>query len=479
VTSQSPRAALPQTLSLFLLLGCFLLSSCGGNSTLRGSAGDGIGSGSSGVNIVAQFDGDTGSGNPPSYKDHPDMAIGANGTQVVETTGQNVMVYSYSGSILHSTSVVKFISAATGTVGTINDPRVIYDPFISRWLFVCSCSENYLIVSATSDATGTWKGVPLSSDSGDLLMRVGFDRNGVYVGEVAQGSPTQNLFALPNADVAWSGAGTVSLAHEAIATGMPFDQIPVVDLNANKSATAPEYFVVRSGPAQTGSNVTLSLLVSSVTWSGLPSSPVAQFSSTPTTIPTGFLYNTPIDMAQPALPNIRGVEDHRLFAAYAYAGTHIYALVASGPCTSNCGSQGADAHDLIFFFDLSIPALTLNQGVKISSAGGDLIFPSLAVDAQGNVAIAATGVSSVAPPSIYEWHQLSSDAPGTIHGPNLLTPGNDSYSCINTPVGWGTYSATVQDASNGMNLWTVQEYGNSSTPCNWFTHIVDFQITGP
>lgn len=407
------------------------------------------------------------------------MAIGASGSQVVETTGQNVMVYSYFGNILQSTSVAKFISTATGSVGTINDPRIIYDPFISRWLFVCSCSQNYLVVSAGSDATGTWKGVPLSSDSGDLLMRVGFDTNGVYVGEVDASTLTQKLFALPNVDVTWSGAGSVSLAHEAIASGMPFDQIPTVDLNANKSATAPEYFVTRSGPMQNGSNVSLSLIVSSVTWSGLPSSPVANFSSTPTTISTQFLYNTPIDIAQPATPDISGGEDHRLFAAYAYAGTHIYAVVASGPCTSNCGPQGADSHDLIFFFDVSIPALTLNQGVKISSTGDDLIFPSLAVDSQGDVAIAATGVSTVQAPSIYEWHHLADDSLGAMHGPNLLRLGNHSYSCKANPVGWGTYSATVQDPSNGMNFWTVQEYGNSAAPCNWVTHIVDFQVTGP
>ena len=58
------------------LLACLLLAfiACGG-----GSSG-GTGSGSSGVSVVHQFDGESGTGNPPLYKDHPDMAIGANGT---------------------------------------------------------------------------------------------------------------------------------------------------------------------------------------------------------------------------------------------------------------------------------------------------------------------------------------------------------------------------------------------------------------
>ncbi len=456
-------------LAVFLL--CLLpLISCGGGGS--GSGGD---NGSSGVNVVAQFDGDSGVGNPPAYKDHPDMAIAANGTQVVETTGQNVNVYSNSGAALNSTSTSNFINQAVGTVGKVNDPRIVYDPFISRWLFVCSCSANYLIVSASSDATGSWKGLPLSGDSGDLLMAVGFDKNGVYVSET-DASLVGKLFALPNSDVAWSGSGNISLAHEGIATGQPF-QMPAIDLNSGKSLTDAEYFVSHTPVSQNGTNVPVALLLTSVTWSGLPSNPSANFSST--TIPTNLLYNTPINAAQPSSPGIRAVESHRVFGVYSSAGQHLYAVVGSGPCTSNCGSQGADSHDLFFFFDVNIPGLTLNEAVKVSSSQLTLLFPSLAVDSRGNVAMAATGVSNSQNPSVYEWHKLATDSSGAVHGPNLLTAGSASYSCVNSPVGWGTYSTTAQDAGDGTKLWTVQEYGNSSVPCNWSTRLLQFQVVGP
>ena len=185
-----------------------LLASCGAG----GPAGNGGGSGSIG-NATIQFDGDAGTGNPPTSKDHPDMAVGASGTQIVETTGQDINVYSYSGSLLKSTSISSFINTATGSVGMVNDPRLVYDPFITRWLFVCSCSVNYLIVSASSDAMGAWKGVALSGDSGELSMQVGFDGNGVYVAQTDIPTVTSKLFALPNQDVAWSGGTTISLAH--------------------------------------------------------------------------------------------------------------------------------------------------------------------------------------------------------------------------------------------------------------------------
>jgi hypothetical protein len=465
------RASPASCVTLFLIF-VLPLMSCGSGG---GGGSSGCGNGSSGVNVLAQFDGDSGIGNPPTYKDHPDMAIAANGTQVIETTGQNINVYSYAGAILSSTPVSSFITQAIGTVGKVNDPRIVYDPFISRWLFVCSCSANYLIVSGTSDATGSWKGLSLSSDSGDLLMSVGFDKNGVYVSET-DATGTGKLFAMPNADVGWTGSGTISLAHEAIAAGQAF-QMPAVDLNPGKGLTDPEYFLSHSPIAQKGSNVPLGLLVAAVNWSGLPSNPTASFSFT--NIPTNFLYNTPVNAGQPASPNIRGTESHRVFGVYSHAGQHLYAVVGSGPCVSNCGSQGADSHNLFFFFDVNTPVLSLNQGVKVSNAQCDLLFPSLAVDSRGNIAMAATGSSSGENPSVYEWHQLATDGAGTVHGPNLLTAGSHSYSCVNSPVGWGTYSTTAQDGGDGTKLWTVQEYGNSSTPCNWTTRSLEFKVVGP
>jgi hypothetical protein len=452
-----------------MALACVLFASfsCGGGGALGGMS-----TGSAGIAADRQFDGDTGTG---AYKDHPDMTIGSNGTQVVESTGQNINVYNYSGAVLTSSSISAFIRNATGTVGTVNDPRIVYDPFISRWLFVCSCSANYLIVSASSDASGGWKGLPLSGASGDLSMAVGFDKNGVYVAET-DSTLNGTFFAIPNADVAWSGSGTISLSHEGIASGQAF-AIPAIDLDPNKAATSAEYFVAHSVPLPNGTNVALSLEIASVNWSGLPSTPVAAFSST-VAVATGFLYNTPKAAPQPSPPDISATESRRVFSAYSRGNGHLYSIMGSGPCSTNCGSQGADSHDLFFFFDLSVPGLTLNQAVKVASSQNDLLFPSLAVDSVGNIAMAATGVSATQNPSVYEWHQLVTDSAGTIHGPNLITGGTSSYSCASAPVGWGTYSATTQDGGDPTRLWTVQEYGNSPTACRWYTRLIEFHITG-
>jgi hypothetical protein len=306
-------------------------------------------------------------------------------------------------------------------------------------------------------------------------MAVGFDKNGVYVAET-DSTLSGTFFALPNADVPWSGSGTISLSHEGIASGQAF-AIPAIDLDSNKAATSAEYFVAHSVPLANGTNIALSLEIASVNWSGLPSTPAAAFSST-VAVATGFLYNTPKAAPQPSPPDISGTESRRVFSAYSRGNGHLYSIMGSGPCSTNCGSQGADSHDLFFFFDLSVPGLTLNQAVKVASGQNDLLFPSLAVDSVGNIAMAAMGVSATQTPSVYEWHQLVTDSAGTIHGPNLLTGGASSYPCANAPVGWGTYSATTQDGGDPTRLWTVQEYGNSPTACKWYTRLIEFHITG-
>src|SRR6185503_482418 len=73
-------------------------------------------------------------------------------------------------------------------------------------------------------------------------------------------------------------------------------------------------------------------------------------------------------------------------------------------------------------------------------------------------------------------HRLATDSGSTIHGPNLLGSGSATYSCARSPVGWGTYSTTAQDGGDGTRLWTVQEYANSSTLCQWGTRVVGFNF---
>lgn len=441
--------------------------------------------------VFASFD--AVSGNPAmSYKDHPDMALAAcsgcgEGGQVLVATGQDVAVYDTSGKLLKTQSTENFIRAAgidfdawksrpalpAQAAGKVNDPRATYDPLIGRWIVACSCSGDFLIVSGSKDATGAWKGVALTDSAGDLTMFPGWDKNGVYIAEF-QLKLNSQVIALPAADVAWQGSGNISLAHESVFSGRPYEMRPAVDPNPRKKPGDPEYLVSRSGPPQSATNFAMDLLVDRITWQGKKAAV-----SGPAGIPTGFLYSTPKPVPQPGGPPLRGNESHRVFSVSAYGG-RVYVLEASGPCESNCGAQGPDANNLFYWFVIDPKSMMLSQKTKVSDPTLSLLFPTMALDGRGNAGFGVTGGSGSQHPSIYLFTHLASDAAGKISGPFLAQSGTETYTCDKGPssatVGWGTYSATVQDGSDPMKLWTLQEYAGSATSCVWKTRVVGFEV---
>jgi len=427
-----------------------------------------------------------------TYKDHPDMALAAcsgcgSTGQVLVATGQDVAVYDASGKLLKTQSTEQFIRAAgidfdawkskpalpARAAGKVNDPRATYDPFIGRWIVACTCSGDFLIVSGGKDATGAWKGVALSDAAGDLTMFPGWDKNGVYVAEFEL-KLNSRVIALPSADVAWKGDGNVSLTHEAIFNGRPYEMRPATDPNLNKKSTDPEYLVSRSGPPWDAHNLAMDLLIDQITWSGTKASLTG-----PTNVPTGVLYNSPIPVPQPSGVPVRGNESHRVFSVFANSG-QLHVVEASGPCQSDCASQGPDANNLFFWFAIDPRTMTIRQKAKVSDPALSLLFPTMAVDGRGNVGMGLTGGSASQHPSVYLFTHLASDSPGKVNGPFLAQAGTEAYTCSKGPdpktVGWGTYSASVQDGSDPMKLWTLQEYAGSATSCVWKTRVIGFRL---
>jgi hypothetical protein len=176
-----------------LLCGVFL---CGAVQAQRGA-----------IKIESTFPGPTGDSDA-SYRDHPDLVVaacshcGAHG-QIMVATGQDVTIYDTHGTVLKKQTLKEFITVAGAPLGQINDPRGTYDPFIRRWILVCACAQDSLMVSAGDDATGAWKSVVMSGAAGDYTMFPGFDKNGVYVSEF-QPKLNARVMALPARDVAWT-----------------------------------------------------------------------------------------------------------------------------------------------------------------------------------------------------------------------------------------------------------------------------------
>jgi len=438
--------------------------------------------------IVSSIEGDDGAGTS-SNTDHPNPYADTNGTYKVLVTWQNVIIQNSAGTTVSTTPLLTFLSNAgfTCTYPAATETRVVYDRFISRWIIVTNCNGplDPMIVSSGSDpTTSTWKGVSLQASPGsDPTLRIAYDKNWIGVTESSPGcGPTTSTeILLPQADAAWSGGGNVSLTHEVIGTCYAWEAIPCFDSNASKSSTTPFYFVSRLNQTQVQTNGSENITMDTFT----PTSATAgslSASGSPTVVTTPYVYNTPVDPSQPGSPSgVRGAESHRRYSCTSINSTDLQVVSSSGGCASSCGTQGTDTQQIIFWYKVATPGLTLLDSAKISNSSISYIFPTLALDSADNTVIVATGCGASQFCSLYSWTRFASDAAGTMRGPVLLTSGTANYQVCNTTPhpGWGDYASALQEVGDPTKLLTIGEYACSATPCVWCTRVLELQINPP
>jgi hypothetical protein len=487
-----------------------------------------------GQTVVRSFDGDIGPGAAAcdagrTHCGWPDMSVGVNGRQVVQVTWQNIRTYDYAGELLRSTPMERFIGDAgldpipaprAGAPGARTppvtlgpyEPTVVFDEFINRWIVSVTGKSDSLLVSATSDALGAWKGVNLSCLYGgpclslDPALRIGFDRNGVYYcgAHPGDGNPhtlegvAYDCFAVPSAEVAAIGRG-VAPAHLNRAHAMPHEVMPVVDHNRHKAPGAPAFFMAKTcdrsvqGGCQNAMHYSFEWIVDSFTWKG----PTGAYDEQLVKTGIGSQRNTWL-FSKPCcgLPGssrqagndtieLRGAESHR-FNNAVQSGTHLYGVMSSGPCTSDCGDQGTDTGNIALWVDMDcsrMAACAVSQTSKISGPDFNPAFSTIGVDATGNIGITAVSWTPTTHLSILLWTRRASDPPNSMSGPITVVAGTHAYTCeadrpyasVENPAG----VTTALDPSDGTKLWVSHQWASSATRCVWNTRIVEFQVAAP
>ena len=412
------------------------------------------------VKVLSSFDGAYGA----AYKDHPDTAGAVGPNDVVDFVGAYFIVRQKStGKILRQQTQKQFWSALGVNPGTLNDPRIVYDPVSNRWYAVSAGPYMFLAASRDSDPLHPWQAVVVSKIiSGDLLPRIGVDVNGLYIcgyGGMVNKVNTADCFVFPKADVLWTSVQKLSLARMKTFTKLPYELFPATDWNPGKGPADPEMFLTRQGGQNVSSPIPMVLLANKITWSGaVPTMSASQ------TVLTAMTYDTPGPALQPSGPPIRGAENHRFFNLFG-VGTSVFAATGS----KMNGRSG------IKWFEVNSSGALLQQGA-ITDPNYDVLFPTVAVDKNRNLAIGYTKVSASEAASVYVSARLGTDPAGTLRAPVLVAPGTTTYKCSTNPVGWGTYSSTVVDPTNPLVLWTFQEYAHSSTACQWTTRWVSFSL---
>ncbi len=219
------------------------------------------------VTILKTFPGDSG----PGPKDNPDNTGGVGPGHIVDCTDANIVIHDKkTGEVLKRMTQTEFWKDAKPgfTLPVLNDPRMTYDPLARRWYTVVQAQDatpyGFLAVSESMDPTQGWRGVRLPMKPANLGMKLGFDRNGVYITFIVMTGNTHTMhgcFAIPKQDaIAADGPRLANLQSFA---NLEIESFPATDINPNKPADAPELILNREF-----GNSFSKMFLYRLTWSG-------------------------------------------------------------------------------------------------------------------------------------------------------------------------------------------------------------------
>jgi hypothetical protein len=423
-----------------------------------------------GVTILTTFPGDSG----PGPKDAPDVSGAVGPNHVVDFNNAHVVIHDKkTGKVIRRMTQTEFWKAANPAFDfpKLNDPRLLYDPLSRRWFAVIAelkkLSVGYLAVSESSDPTKGWKAIKLPMEPTDPGMKLGVDRNGLYIAFYVITGDTHTMMsvhAIPIADaIAPDGP---SLAHLQTFSKLEIECFPATDLNPNKAPDAPAILLHHEF-----GNSFSKMFMYKITWAGKTAS-ISKMQTIPLSktyiIPNGgSLKNR---AAQPAPGEmLRADEGRRTLCVYQHGGSLFTCNEAKRTIDSRCG---------VFWCEVRAKDGVLLQEGFVDAPDCDYLVPSLAVDAAGNVGLACTRTSAKEFPSVYVMMHAAKDPPNTMRPAVLAAKGTTVFSS-NRPskygLAWGNYSSTCVDPSDPTVLWTCQQYATSSAPGQWTTCWVAFK----
>jgi hypothetical protein len=442
--------------------------------------------------------------------DPPDGSIAVGPTHVLEAVNDAVSIwvksYDASGNLSATTAVISAAdlnqffganpncyTAANDLFGLVSDPSADYDAVNDRFLLEMISFDQLFVTSSlciavtqTGDPTGTWiiYAFPISPATSLLdFPRAVFGGDGqVYLsGNLflccdATGNLVfdhARVYAFKKSDLY---AGSATAPQVVVVGNDPETGLPADSLTPARAVAVPGmYFVSASNPSSpplTGSLITL------WKWSDpFGSNVFAEQGHVAVTT-----YSQPPDAPQPgAFPS--GVtactqsgascittNDARNLAATWFNGT-VWGAHAIG-----CAQGGAAVACVQWYQlgNLDAPPALLQQGAVPDATGSGRYryFPSLAVDQNGDVALAyayssATEYAGIAYTTLAPSGPLGSEV--------VLKAGEATF--ISTR--YGDYAGTALDPHDRLTIWHVEEYAKSlSGTGEWGTWVSAIQLAG-
>jgi hypothetical protein len=421
------------------------------------------------LNFEALFD--NGVSIPPDTQG----AVGPNHLMVA--LNPQVRIQDRSGNQISLMSHSTFWSPLAG-VSSPFDPKLLYDPFNNRWIFVAvsnrRSAESSILIGATqtNDPTGGWNLHRVDADSTDLdwadYPSIGFNKDWILV--------TVNMFT--NAADAFSKVKIFAFDKAGLYAGNPATATELTDsvIGATVApATTYDNTLATMYMVRTSSSSSALLRVSTIT--GSVGSETLTANAVSITVPQGGWNFSPSGSADfaPQMGTSEKIQnnDSRMLTVVYRNGSLWTAqtifLPAGGTPTRSAVQWGQFT-----------PSGTIEQFGRIEDANGALFYayPSLAVNSRNDALVGYSSFSANQFASAAYSFRAAGDPLNTMRSSLDFKAGEASYvkRFTGTRNRWGDYSNTVVDPLNDLDFWTIQEYagtpagGGCSSNCDrWGT----------
>ncbi len=361
------------------------------------------------------------------------------------------------------------------------DPVVLYDQLADRWVMSQLALPNWLLgpfyqcmaVSTTSDPLGTWVRAEYEWPSNRLndypKLGVWTDSYTITVNEFQGGSLAWRGAAVAAFDrAAFLAGGTPAMVYFDLGTA--YGGLLPADLDGPTpppDTTPPLFFGISDG---FGADA-LQVWELDLDWSDPGSATVGGANNAPdTTVPvTSFsgLASAP----QPGGANLDTLSDRLMFrAAYRNFGTHESVVLNH--------SVAVSGRNAVRWYELRDPAGTpvLWQEGTFAPDSEHRWMGSVAMDAEGNIALGYSVSSGATSPSIRVTGRLAGDPPGQMTLQETTVQAGTGYQ---TGSGrWGDYSTMSVDPVDDCVLWFTHEYAAGTSSTAWGSRVVALELPG-
>jgi hypothetical protein len=406
-----------------------------------------------------------------------DGAVGP--ANLVVALNSQIEIQTRTGTPISTVSTLNFWSSLG--VGSITDPRVIYDPYGQRWVIITagdpetSASAVLIGVSHNSDPTAGWDLYRVPVDATGLrwgdFPTLGFNKNWIVVGInmfTIQGTffDSANLYVFDKANLYAGGSGLFTLLQDD--TG-GFSMNPALTYDPNLATL----YLLESWSSANG-------LLRMSTITGAVGSEVLTTGVALPAAPQPWQAVEPTINFAPQLGSTKDIDtdDDRLDWTVYRNGSLWTAQTIFLPAT------GTPNRCSVQWWQIDTTAGDLGGIQQLGriddpTATQFFAYPSIGVNRENDALVGYSQFSAAQYAGSGFSLRMAGDAPGTLRAGTVLKAGEAPY-FKDDGTGdnrWGDFSSTLVDPLDDLSLWTLQQY--AATNNNWGTWWGEVSVGGP